>query len=115
MKVLVITTKGEYEEKEINNNLKTLQDIVGGYIEYSSLSQDGIDMILNEEGKIMDLDYNLKATLLYRATHLYADDYIVGDVVIVGTNNQGENRSLKDIEISVVKRIIEDELKEGEE
>lgn len=115
MKVLVITTKGEYEEKEIDNNLKTLQDIVGGYIEYIDISQDGVEMIINEEGKIYNLDYNLKATLLYRATHLYTNDYIVGDAIIVGTDNQGENRSLTDIEISVVKRIIEDELKKGEE
>ena len=115
MKALRISTVGDIEVIDIENKLEVLQDLVGGYIDYNSLSQDGVDMILNEEGKILDLDYNLKATLLYRATHLYADDYIVGDVIIVGTDNYGENRSLTDIEISVVKKIIEDELKEGEE
>ena len=115
MKALRISAVGDIEVIDIENKLEVIQDLVGGYIEYVDLSQDGVDMIINEEGKIYNLDYNLYATLLYRATHLYKDDYIVGDVVIVGTDNYGENRSLKDIEISVVKKIIEDELKKGEE
>ena len=73
MKVLIITSKGEYIEREIENKLSVLQDIVGGYIEYVDLSQDGLTMIVNEEGKIYDLEYNLGATLLYDATHMGHD------------------------------------------
>lgn len=115
MKALRISTVGDIEVIDIENKLEVIQDLVGGYIEYVDLSQDGVEMIINEEGKIYNLDYNLYATLLYRATHLFKDDYIVGDVIIVGTDNQGENRSLNALEEAVIRKIIEDELKKGEE
>ena len=115
MKALRISTIGDIEVIDIENKLEVIQDLVGGYIQYVNISQDGVDMIVNEEGKIYNLDYNLKATLLFRATHLFKDDYIVGDVVIVGTDNLGENGDLTDLEIETIKQIIEDELKKGEE
>ena len=105
MKVLVITTKGEYEEREIDNNLKTLQDIVGGYIEYVDISQDGLQMIVNEEGKILDLEYNLGATLLFNTTHLY-NDMILGNAIIVNTDDKGENKSITKEDIDIVKELI---------
>ena len=114
MKVLVITTKGEYEEKEIDNNLKTLQDIVGGYIEYVDISQDGLQMIVNEEGKILDLEYNLGATLLYNTTHLY-NDMILGNAIIVNTDNEGENKSITKEDIDTVKELIVREFNKGVE
>lgn len=114
MKVLVITTKGEYEEREIDNNLKTLQDIVGGYIEYVDISQDGLQMIVNEEGKLMDLEYNLGATLLYNTTHLY-NDMILGNAIIVNTDDEGENKSITKEDIDTVKELIVREFYKGGE
>lgn len=114
MKVLVITTKGEYEERKIDNNLKTLQDIVGGYIEYVDISQDGLQMIVNEEGKIMDLEYNLGATLLYNTTHLY-NDMILGNAIIVNTDDEGENKSITKEDIDTVKELIVREFYKGGE
>lgn len=114
MKVLVITTKGEYEEKEIDNNLKTLQDIVGGYIQYVDISQDGLQMIVNEEGKILDLEYNLGATLLYNTTHLY-NDMILGNAIIVNTDDEGENKSITKEDINTVKELIVREFNKGGE
>lgn len=109
MKVLLITTKGDYIEKEIDNKLETLQELVGGYIEYVEIDY-GVDMIINEEGKVMDLEYNLGATLLYRATH-FGSDYICGNVIIVRTNEQGENDNLQDDDIEGIKNIIADEFR----
>jgi hypothetical protein len=114
MKALRISTVGDIEVIDIENKLEVIQDLVGGYIEYVNLSQDGVDMIVNEEGKIYNLDYNLQATLLYRATHLYKDDYICGDVVIVRTKN-GENIDLEDADITTIKVLIANELMKGEE
>lgn len=114
MKVLVITTKGEYEEREIDNNLKTLQDIVGGYIEYVDISQDGLQMIVNEEGKILDLEYNLGATLLFNTTHLY-NDMILGNAIIVNTDDEGENKSITKEDIDTVKELIVREFYKGGE
>lgn len=114
MKVLVITTKGEYEEREIDNNLKTLQDIVGGYIQYVDISQDGLQMIVNEEGKILDLEYNLGATLLFNTTHLY-NDMILGNAIIVNTDDEGENKSITKEDIDTVKELIVREFYKGGE
>jgi len=55
--------------------LQELQEIVGGYIELVMLN-DGRIMIVNEEGKINGLDYNLLGTLAY------AKDVIVGNVLV---------------------------------
>lgn len=113
MKVLVITSKGEYIEREIENELSVLQDIVGGYIQYVDLSQDGLTMIVNEEGKIYDLEYNLGATLLYDATHM-GHDMILGDVIIL-RDKDGENTDLEDADITTIKVLIANELMKGEE
>lgn len=106
MKALIITTKGEYIEKEIEDKLETLQEIVGGLIEYVDLSEDGLQMIVNEEGKIYDLEYNLGATILFNQTHLWRD-YICGDVIIVNTDENGENASIKELDVQTVKNMIE--------
>ena len=42
---------------DINNNLKALQDAVGGYIETFTIG-DGMTVICNEEGRILGLPYN---------------------------------------------------------
>lgn len=62
--------------------LEELQKLVGGYIERIAMS-DGQAMYVNEEGKIKDLPYNIKATTMLKMHGLIPDDYIVGDVVVV--------------------------------
>lgn len=115
MKALRISTIGDIEIIDIEDKLEVLQDLVGGYIEFVDISQDGVEMIINEEGKIFNLDYNLKATLLYKATHYYTDDYIVGDVIIVKTNNQGENIDIDINDAITINLIIQEEMMKGEE
>ena len=44
-------------EKEIDNDLRSLQKIVGGYIETVTLCED-LTIICNEEGRIDGLPYN---------------------------------------------------------
>ena len=63
--------------REIENSLKTLQDLVGGYIEPVRLP-GGICMIVNEEGKLLGLKPN------FRLEH----DLIVGTVVFVATSGE---------------------------
>jgi hypothetical protein len=71
--------------------LEELQHVVGGYIEAVYL-RDGWIMMINEEGKLLGLPYNVLATHLAR-THgsLSADDYIVGDVVVGTPQEMGEH------------------------
>jgi hypothetical protein len=64
----------------ISFTLKELSNFVNGYIQIISL-KDGRLMVLNEEGKISQLDVNNTATNLAKDT-LFKDDYIVGDVLV---------------------------------
>lgn len=84
--VIIEPGKGPREET-ISNTLEAFQKIVGGYIEVVGLS--GKDrMIINEEGKLNDLPYNVIATNIFQdATH--SIDYIVGTAIIAAT--RGDN------------------------
>ena len=56
---VMIKEPGEnWERREIDNTLKTLQGLVGGRIETVSV-QDDLLLIVNEEGVLQDLDPNL--------------------------------------------------------
>lgn len=61
--------------QEVENSLKALQELVGGYIEPVCLP-GGICMIVNEEGKLLGLEPNFP---LER-------DLIVGTAVFVGVD-----------------------------
>ena len=60
----------------IDNTLKALQRIVGGYIETVTIT-DGVVLICNEEGKIRDLPVN--------CTVAGIPDRLYGTVIIAGT------------------------------
>lgn len=64
-------------------NLKQLQEIVGGYIEIIRVIFNGkqCQMIINEEGKLINLPLNLQATKILQASA--PNDYIVGTAVIL--------------------------------
>ena len=64
-------------------SLKELKEIVGGYIEILDL--DDAYMVINEEGKLLDLPFNEKATRLYECI-TGTNDYIVGDVLVCPKN-----------------------------
>ncbi len=65
-----------------NFELKESQAIVGGLIEVIELDDPEMSlMVINEEGKLMDLDLNEKATAIFRKNYI-TSDYIVGDAII---------------------------------
>lgn len=72
----------------IDGSLQTLQKKVGGLIELVRLSP-GIDMYINEEGKLSGLPINVIATQLYQHYRKVKNDYIVGDVILAGSRNGG--------------------------
>jgi len=63
-----------------NVNLETLQKAVGGFIEVVP-TNDGREIVLNEEGKLQGLKVNLMASALAEGV-IAENDRIVGDVVI---------------------------------
>lgn len=64
--------------QEIENDLKTMQQIVGGYVEEIKIFSD-LSVLCNEEGKLRDLPYNLNV--------MGAD--LVGTVIFVGVGRRG--------------------------
>ena len=103
MKTLILSN-GKLEEKEIENTLETLQKIVGGYIEVPAIStaftENGIDMVINEEGKFIDglkpeiaiLDYNTGRIL----------DLVYGNCIFVSHDEEGEMVSLSKEQMEIV-------------
>lgn len=92
---------------EIVDDLKALQKIVGGYIEVIPFPTiKGVDLIVNEEGKIEKLDGNIFLP--------YYDDCVVGTCIIASYNEEGEFESLTEKQIKQVNDYIKNfEIKEG--
>ena len=88
-KVLKIPARGEWSFAEVDVDadgilpLETLQGAVGGWIECWWLGDAGfpdLDLVINEEGKLDGLSFNVVAT---RLSGIFArGDCIVGDTVV---------------------------------
>ena len=73
-----IITESKYEP-----TLEEAQEFVGGYVEGITFP-NGDYLIINEEGKLMNLPLNPEATALWRSTFT-ADKYVFGhDDFVVG-------------------------------
>ena len=71
------------EDSKHEPNLKAAQEFVGGYVEGITFP-NGDYLIINEEGKLMNLPLNPEATALWRSTFT-ADKYVFGhDDFVVG-------------------------------
>jgi len=84
----IIKSNGETIDVNPNNGndfkLEELQTIVGGYIEIVWLPNNEI-MVVNEDGKLMELPINQEATKIYQNAFGY-NDVIVGDVLLCKSN-----------------------------
>ena len=58
MRVLVIEPERRPELREIDGSLKSMQEIVGGYIQPVYLFDDPVALVCNDEGKLMNLPAN---------------------------------------------------------
>ena len=109
MKTLVLSN-GRLEERDIENTLDTLQEIVGGYIEIPYLGKtfadNGIDAIINEEGKLID-GINPEIAIV-DGENWQILDIVFGNCIFVSHNDEGETIGLNDKQIAIVK----EELKE---
>ena len=82
---IAVKEPGEpWKIREVEDELKTYQDIVGGYIEEFH-HVNGVHFFCNEEGKLLNLKPNLM---------IGKDDLIVGTVFAVRCNDEGEFVSL---------------------
>lgn len=110
MKVVVLSD-AELNFKEISNELEDLQKIVGGYIEIPYLSkvfaENGIDVIINEEGKFIEGLKPEIAILDGETENLL--DIVYGNCIFASHNEEGETTELNEEQL----KIIEEELKLG--
>ena len=77
--------------KRTSHNTKLYLDFVGGMVEAVTFPNGDL-LLLNEEGKLMGLPLNEKATALWRKhftkeTHLFGyDDFVVGPAIVIQKN-----------------------------
>lgn len=93
MRALIIKAEtGEAHLVDIprDNTLKAFQEAVGGWVECVALPRQGVDMWLNEEGKLIGLPMNATATRLWESEY-GRTDVMMGDVVITGAADSEGN------------------------
>ena len=105
IKVVIVEPNKPARVELIPNALETFQEIVGGYIE--CIREEGFDIIINEEGKLDELEPNF---ILYGGK-----DFVAGTAIFSGVDySEGEFKSLTDEQIKFILKIFEKRLpKEG--
>jgi hypothetical protein len=103
MKVLVLTN-GNFETKDIENDVAELQNIVGGYIEIPFLkdvfTKNGIDVIINEEGKFIE-SLRPEIAVADRLTGQVLD-VIMGNCIFSSHDEEGEMIPLTEEQYKIV-------------
>jgi len=79
--------------KEIPNELESMQNFVGGYIETSFLTKDGLIIVCNEEGMFLNLPINRNLGVK-----------ILGNFLVVRADGE-EFASISDKDIEVLNRM----------
>ena len=95
IKVVLVEVNKSPVIHEIDNSLKGLQTIVGGYIESVSLPPYDRQLVLicNEEGKLIGLPPN----------RLLGNDVIMGTFFITKSNDEGDFVSLNEGDLKLIK------------
>jgi uncharacterized membrane-anchored protein len=92
IQVVIVEPSKEPYKKTIKNDLDTMKEIVGGWIEnvFIGETETGarLGIVINEEGKLQGLPYNRK--IVGRG----GSDILVGNMFITAYNLQGDNVSL---------------------
>lgn len=97
IKVVIVEPDKPARIETIVNEISNLQEIVGGYVE--SIRDEGFDILINEEGKFLDLEPNFA---------LYGGDYVVGTAIFTGVDYvAGEFKSLSDDQIKFITKVFE--------
>ena len=92
--VVAVDTRGNARKLEIDNNLKEMQNLVGGHIECVGFRAQNFDGFCNEEGLLIGLNYNFVASAMF--SHFSGfERNIVGNIFFVGLpDNEGDSKSL---------------------
>ena len=82
MKVLMVEPHKNAYESDIGNDLKSMQEAVGGSIEAAYFFEEPVALVCNEEGKINGLELNRSV----RNEDNEIMDIVVGTFFICGLN-----------------------------
>ena len=88
IRVLMVEPHEHPKEFLLKNDLRAMQEAVGGLIDIAGID-DSICILLNDEGKLIGLEGNRRI----------GDDIIAGSFYVCGSNEEGELVSLTDVEM----------------
>lgn len=94
IRILIVEPNQEPKQVKIEHTLKNLQNTVGGLVEIVELEHN-VDLVCNEEGKLLNLELNRKV----------GNDVIAGTFAITG-QHYGETISLSRKQIKKYKKIF---------
>ena len=88
LNAVTVTTDGTASLVQIDQDFRSYQKVVGGYIE--ALFGPNITLYMNEEGYVQGLDHNASASLFVKK-FLWRSHPISGDVLILGGPDEEGN------------------------
>jgi hypothetical protein len=107
---VVIKTDGTLERLDLSvseQELKSLQNAVGGYVQVIEL-EDDFTMWVNEEGKLLGLPVNEIATVIWEVRFGLDTDIICGDVVFTGgMDEDGETLTISEANVQRLAELVE--------
>ena len=107
---VVIKADGTLERLDLSESeqeLKSLQNAVGGYVQVIEL-EDDFTMWVNEEGKLLGLEENKIATVIWEVRFGIGTDIICGDVVFTGgMDEDGETLTISEANIQRLAELVE--------
>ena len=87
MKAIIVPVYDNARIQDLNTLVEIKQALDGGWLEAIRLTNNAVGYI-DEEGKLKNLSFNLKATGLVRHCHPGWPDVIVGPMVVFGSLNE---------------------------
>ena len=107
---VVIKADGTLERLDLSESeqeLKSLQNAVGGYVQVIEL-EDDFTMWANEEGKLLNLPVNEIATVIWEVRFGIGTDIICGDVVFTGgMDEDGETLTISEANLQRLAELVE--------
>ena len=88
MKVLIVAPEKRPYAKDIDSDLQSMQEVVGGLIQAVYPFEEPVALICNEEGKLLNLPLN-RALREPGSNHIY--DVVVGTFFLCGAPSNSEN------------------------
>ena len=106
-KAIYVSTTGEVEVREFvkGESYELLRSSVEGWIECVHLNSIGVDMWVNEEGKIYNLDPNEFGTFLY-SREFNVLDIVCGNIIFTAGTPDGDTVGLSSSQIEKLTELL---------